>query len=112
MLTTLGVDYRYDFPQWTFSLYFLAILPEGEEFTLTPGTPESEQYLWRFKGVTLELTHNHGSEADANFQVNNGNVEPHRGFGHIAVMTPDVYASCAELEADGVPSRSVRTRVA
>lgn len=83
-------------------MYFLAILPEGEEFTLTPGTPESEQYLWRFKGVTLELTHNHGSEADANFQVNNGNVEPHRGFGHIAVMTPDVYASCAELEADGV----------
>jgi lactoylglutathione lyase len=35
-------------------------------------------------------------------QVNNGNVEPHRGFGHIAVMTPDVYAASAELEAGGV----------
>jgi lactoylglutathione lyase len=36
------------------------------------------------------------------WQVNNGNVEPHRGFGHIAVMTKDVYAACAELEANGV----------
>lgn len=35
-------------------------------------------------------------------QVNNGNVEPYRGFGHIAVMTRDVYAASAELEADGV----------
>lgn len=34
--------------------------------------------------------------------MNNGNVEPHRGFGHIAVMTRDVYGECAALEADGV----------
>jgi lactoylglutathione lyase len=34
--------------------------------------------------------------------VNNGNVEPHRGFGHIAVMTRDVYAASAELESNGV----------
>jgi len=34
--------------------------------------------------------------------VNNGNVEPFRGFGHIAVMTRDVYAASAELEAKGV----------
>lgn len=93
---------RYEFPQSGFSLYFLAILPEGEEFTLVPGTQESADYLWNFKGVALELTHNHGSEADPEFKVNNGNVEPYRGFGHIAVMTPDVYASSAELEANGV----------
>lgn len=66
------------------------------------GTPESEAFLWNFKGVTLELTHNHGSETDDTFAVNNGNVEPHRGFGHIAVMTPDVYAASAELESRGV----------
>jgi lactoylglutathione lyase len=35
-------------------------------------------------------------------QVNNGNVEPYRGFGHIAVMTRDVYAVSTELEASGV----------
>lgn len=45
----------------------------------------------------LELTHNWGSEEDENFKVNNGNVEPYRGFGHIAVMTKDVYGACDEL---------------
>ena len=34
--------------------------------------------------------------------MSNGNVTPCRGFGHIAVMTPDVYAASAELEANGV----------
>jgi len=29
-------------------------------------------------------------------------VEPHRGFGHIAVSVPDVYAFCADLEKAGV----------
>ena len=75
----------------------MAILPEGE-VPPTAGTPESEKYLWNFKGLTLELTHNYGSESDDKFEVNNGNVEPHRGFGHIAVMTRDVYASSIELE--------------
>lgn len=53
-------------------------------------------------GVVLELTHNHGSESDATFRVNNGNVEPHRGFGHLAVMTSDVYAACEDLDKKGV----------
>jgi lactoylglutathione lyase len=94
--------HSYDFPQWSFSLYFLAILPEDEVFPFTPGTPESAAYLWTMKGVALELTHNYGTETDDTFRVNNGNVEPYRGFGHIAVMTPDVYASSAQLEAQGV----------
>jgi lactoylglutathione lyase len=93
--------HSYDFPQWNFSLYFLAILPEGET-PPAPGTTEAEAYLWNLKYSCLELTHNHGSETDESFKVNNGNVEPHRGFGHIAVMTRDVYGVCAELEAAGV----------
>ncbi|CAM9402301.1 unnamed protein product [Ectocarpus fasciculatus] len=93
--------HKYDFPQWKFSLYFLAILPEG--FTPpTPGTADAEEYLWTMNGVCLELTHNYGSEEEDSFAVNNGNVEPHRGFGHIAVMTRDVYAASAELESAGV----------
>jgi lactoylglutathione lyase len=55
-----------------------------------------------FKGVLLELTFNHGTENDEDFKINNGNVEPHRGFGHIAVMTRDVYAASEELEKNGV----------
>lgn len=88
---------RYDFPQWSFSLYFLAILEEGETYP-EPGTKESEEFLWTMKGTCLELTHNYGSESDPEFKVNNGNVEPYRGFGHIAVMTADVYQACEELE--------------
>lgn len=90
-----------NFAEWGFSLYFLIIPREGEVLP-TPGTPESSKYLWSMRDVCLELTHNHGSEVDDSFQVNNGNVEPYRGFGHIAVMTPDVYTASDELEANGV----------
>eukprot|EP01031_Cornospumella_fuschlensis_P044355 gene44355-54241_t len=76
--------HKYDFPQYKFSLYFLAILPDGEEYTLTPGSQEAADYLWTMNGVCLELTHNYGTEDDPNYKVNNGNVEPHRGFGHLA----------------------------
>eukprot|EP00596_Hydrurales_sp_CCMP1899_P008619 CAMPEP_0119043406 /NCGR_PEP_ID=MMETSP1177-20130426/21597_1 /TAXON_ID=2985 /ORGANISM="Ochromonas sp, Strain CCMP1899" /LENGTH=357 /DNA_ID=CAMNT_0007011415 /DNA_START=193 /DNA_END=1269 /DNA_ORIENTATION=+ len=92
----------YNFPQWSFSLYFLACLPADVKFDCIPGTPESEKYLWSSDHTCLELTHNHGSESDANFCVNNGNVEPYRGFGHLAVMTPDVYSACEELDKKGV----------
>jgi len=94
--------HTYHFPQWNFSLYFLAVLPAGQTYDLVPGTKEAEDFLWRTDLTTLELTHNHGSEVDDAFAVNNGNVEPHRGFGHVAVMTSDVYAACVELEAAGV----------
>jgi lactoylglutathione lyase len=59
----------YDFPEWKFGLYFLAILPEGE-ISPPPGTPESEDYLWNMNTVCLELTHNYGTENDAAFKVN------------------------------------------
>ncbi len=59
---------RYDFPQWSFALYFLAILPEGETGP-EPGTQESEDYLWTMKGTCLELTHNYGTENDPEYKV-------------------------------------------
>lgn len=92
--------HKYDFPQWKFSLYFMGIPPEG---TVLPecGTKASEQYIWSIDYPVLEFTHNHGSETDDSFRVNNGNVEPHRGFGHIAMMTRDVYGACAKLEVAG-----------
>lgn len=95
--------HKYDFPEWKFSLYFLEI-PESTNLNVpsVPGTACSEEYLWTMQGTCLELTHNWGSENDDSFKVNNGNVEPFRGFGHIAVMTRDVYGACDELEAAGV----------
>lgn len=94
--------HKYDFPQWNFGLFFLGIPPPGDDEWPTPGTKESEAKLWTMQYSCLELTWNYGSEKDESFEVNNGNVEPFRGFGHIAMMTPDVYAACAKLEADGV----------
>lgn len=66
-----------------------------------PGTPEAHTALFARTTAVLNLTHVHGTESD-DTQYDNGNNEPRRGFGHIAVTIPDVYASCAELEAKGV----------
>eukprot|EP00605_Chrysophyceae_sp_TOSAG23-4_P000576 GSChrysophyteH1.ASY1.ANO1.653.1 assembled CDS len=97
--------HKYDFEQWKFSLYFMGILPpERMASWPEPGTKEAELATWtmNYGESCLELTHNWGTEDDDSFAVNNGNVEPHRGFGHIAVMTPNVQASCDELDANGV----------
>ena len=94
--------HRYDFEQWKFSLYFMGILKDGVTWPEV-NTTESAKALWTMEfASTLELTHNWGSEDDDTYQTNNGNVEPNRGFGHIAVMCPDVYKACEELEANGV----------
>jgi len=96
--------HKYDFPDWKFSLYFLGILKEGQDWPEIEDTKATEKALWTMPhGMScLELTHNWGSENDKDFVVNNGNIEPNRGFGHIAVMTPDVYAASEELLAQGV----------
>lgn len=35
-------------------------------------------------------------------KYDSGNNEPKRGFGHVAVLTNDVYAACEVLEKAGV----------
>lgn len=44
-----------------------------------------KQSKWMFsRPACLELTHNHGTEADPGFKgYCSGNVDPGRGFGHI-----------------------------
>jgi lactoylglutathione lyase len=52
----------------------------------------------------LELTHNHGTESDPNFQgYASGNADPGRGFGHIAITVDDVEKACERLEKLNVP---------
>ncbi|PWY99838.1 glyoxalase I [Testicularia cyperi] len=49
----------------------------------------------------LELTHNHGTENDANFSYHNGNQEP-KGFGHLCISVDDINAACERFEKLGV----------
>ncbi len=91
---------RFDFPEMKFSLYFMAyVRPEDEP--VPSGEMESAAYVFRQK-ATLELTHNWGTESDADFAgYHNGNSDP-RGFGHIGISVPDVYAACRRFEELGV----------
>jgi lactoylglutathione lyase len=78
------------FPQWKFSLFFLASVPDG--FTLPYEDTESDEafkYLNQIDYTVLELTHNHGTESDPDFKHHNGNSDP-RGFGHIGFIVDDV----------------------
>ena len=88
-----------------FSLYFLASLPEGVE-SPDPATPEASAWvketLYPSCVPILELTHNHGTENDAEFKYHNGNTEPNRGFGHIGFLVDNIEDSCAALEGKGV----------
>ncbi|TDL17286.1 glyoxalase I [Rickenella mellea] len=82
----------------SFTLYFLAFdHSNGEDSAETKLLNRANR-----EGV-LELTHNHGTESDPNFAgYANGNKDPGRGFGHIAVTVDDVEKACERFEKLGV----------
>ncbi|RAH42244.1 lactoylglutathione lyase GLO1 [Aspergillus brunneoviolaceus CBS 621.78] len=84
---------RLDFPENKFSLYFLGY--NGPQSLQGGGSHFTDR-----NGV-LELTHNHGTEEDPNYSVANGNTEPHRGFGHIAISVDNIEQACRRLEEAG-----------
>lgn len=93
---------EYHFEQYKFSLFFLATLPPDVVVPGPPGSPEAHKWLWQTDLVTLELTLNHVAEGAEPESLISGNVEPHRGFGHIAIHVGDVYSFCEQLEAAGI----------
>ncbi|CAM9257775.1 unnamed protein product [Scytosiphon promiscuus] len=83
------------------SNYYLASLRDGEAWP-EPGTLEAHQRLFDMQQSCVELEHEHGAEDDPNLVYSNGNDEPHRGFGHLAFLTPDVYEASEALSKAGV----------
>lgn len=87
---------QFDFPDMEFSLYFMGY-PASE----IPDD-KAERAKWIFEQpALLELTHNYGTEKEAGPVYHNGNDDP-RGFGHIGISVPDVYAACARFDELGV----------
>lgn len=90
---------RYDFEAMQFSLYFMGYL--GADETIPADAGERAQWVFG-RPALIELTHNWGTESDADFAgYHDGNAQP-QGFGHIGVSVPDVYAACERFEQLGI----------
>lgn len=77
-----------------FTLYFLAYpgklgLPDTNNLP-SPGNLSDREGI-------LELTHNHGTENDADLSYHNGNDQP-QGFGHICITVDNLQAACQRFE--------------
>lgn len=90
---------KLNFPEMKFSLYFLHRPADG-----APPPPDEvgERTAWTFaqRGI-LELTHNWGTETDADFKYHDGNAQP-QGFGHICFSVPDLDTAIAWFDQNGV----------
>tara|TARA_B110000444_G_C18718392_1_gene537215 strand:- start:428 stop:970 length:543 start_codon:yes stop_codon:yes gene_type:complete len=91
---------KLDFDDMKFTLYFLAMSGDVEDENVPEN--DNKRTTWTFsQRAMLELTHNWGTEDDANFSYHNGNSEP-QGFGHIGFSVPDVYKASERFEKLGV----------
>lgn len=90
--------YKNVFEEAKFTIVYLVLV--GDRSVIPDDDEERKRWVLGQPGV-LELTHNHGTELEAETPYHNGNTEP-RGFGHLCVSVPDVNAACARFEALGV----------
>ncbi|KAG0080468.1 Lactoylglutathione lyase [Linnemannia elongata] len=89
-------------PNGKFTLYFLAYVnAEDQESLKAKSNDERRAYVFNRPGV-LELTHNWGTETDADFKgYANGNSDPGRGFGHTAIIVDNIEEACKRFESFG-----------
>ncbi|CAK7564606.1 MAG: Lactoylglutathione lyase [Sporothrix epigloea] len=83
---------KLQFPEAKFDLYFLVYD--------SPSAASAGRSTFDREGV-IELTHNYGTESDPEYKVNNGNTEPHRGFGHTCISVDNIQAACQRIEDAG-----------
>jgi len=99
-----------EFPQWGFSVYFVGYVDEKALGPVPADKDERFAYSMTVPGC-IELTWNHGSEAEAEDKVyNTGNGDTvgckdgqavKGGFGHLGIAVPDVYAACERYKRCG-----------
>ena len=85
----MNIAKEINLPQYKFSLYFMSHCPAGIE--------NCSDYF----DPVLELTHNHGTEEQADFKYHNGNSTENgalQGFGHTGFLVDDLDGACAWLE--------------
>ncbi|KAF3019874.1 Lactoylglutathione lyase [Neopestalotiopsis sp. 37M] len=88
----MSVVKKLQFPEAKFDLYFL-----GYD---SPSAASHGNSVFDREGL-IELTHNYGTEDDESYTINNGNKEPHRGFGHVCISVDNIQAACNRLEQAG-----------
>ena len=90
---------KLDFPSMEFTLFFLGYLRKEDE--PVPDEPQKRaEYAFSQKDM-IELSHYWGTENDDSFSYHDGYSDP-RGFGHIGITVPDVYAACNRFEELGI----------
>jgi len=92
-LLGMKVVNKMELPEYKFDLYFLGY-----------DAPKAVSHgnHWSDREGLIELCHNYGTEEDPNYKINNGNTEPHRGFGHTCISVDNIQAACKRLEDAGV----------
>ena len=91
----LGMKVVYAMKFDDFSLYYLASNVDNESYDIAASNAdEARMKVGQRFGPVLELTHNHGTENDTEFQHYNGNEEGRQGFGHVGFLVDDVYEAC------------------
>ena len=88
------------YPDAKFDLYFLAKLTDAEKAALPTDDAKRAEFAFARPGI-LELTHNYGTENDANFHYHDGNEAP-QGFGHICFSVPNLSAAVAWFDQNNV----------
>ncbi|KAG0256107.1 Lactoylglutathione lyase [Mortierella polycephala] len=93
--------FKMDNEKGKFTLYFLAYV-NAEDKAKLQGQSDDERrgYVFGRSGI-LELTHNWGTENDADFSYASGNSDPGRGFGHTAIIVDNIEEACKRFESFG-----------